>query len=154
MKKIIITLLLAVAPSLIFAQSAFSKFEDKEGIDVVVINKKMFELLGGIETTGGGEKAQKYLEQVKNIDHLTIFTTTQLNYIQDMKSTVASYLKQNSLEELMSFSDGGAKTKLYVKSGKKQSDLKEFLLFSEGGTKKEAVLVSFTGNINLNALDK
>lgn len=152
MKKIIILLLLAVLPTVSFAQSAFTKFEDKEGIDVVTINKKMFELLGGVETTGVDAKAQKYLKQVKNLDHLKVFTTKQLNYISDMEATVASYLKQNSLDEVMSFNHEGAKIKLYVKSGKTVSDLKEFLLFSKGGPKNEAVLVSFTGNINLNDL--
>jgi hypothetical protein len=149
MKKIIIILFLAVLPTVSFAQNAFAKFEDKEGIDVVTVNKKMFELLGGIETTGVDEKAQKYLKQVKNLDYLKVFTTSQINYINEMESTVAKYLKQNSLEEIMSFTEKGAKIKLYVKSGKTASDLKEFLLFSKGGTKNEAVLVSFTGNINL-----
>lgn len=152
MKKIIIALLLAVMPAVTFAQNAFAKFEGKEGIDVVTINKKMFEMLGGIEATGSGEKADKYLKQVKNLDNLKIFTTTQLNYIADMASTVTSYLKQNSLEELMTFSNGGTKTKLYVRSGKKESELKEFLLFSQGGKKNEAVLMSFSGNIDLNGL--
>jgi len=152
MKKIIITLLLAAMPAVTFAQNAFAKFEGKEGIDVVTINKKMFEMLGGIEATGSGEKADKYLKQVKNLDNLKIFTTTQLSYIADMESTVTSYLKQNSLEELMTFSDGGSKTKLYVRSGKKASELKEFLLFSQGGKKNEAVLMSFSGNIDLNGL--
>jgi hypothetical protein len=149
MKKIIITLLLTVLPSVIFAQDAFTKFEDKEGIDVVVINKKMFELLGGVETSGVEEKAQKYLKQVKNLDKLKVFTTSQINYIKDMETTVATYLKQNSLEELMSFNHDGAKGKIYVKSGKSASDVKEFLLFSKGGKKNDAVIVSFTGNVNL-----
>lgn len=150
MKKIIITLLLTVLPSVIFAQDAFTKFEDKEGIDVVVVNKKMFEMLGGIEASGIEQKAQKYLKQVKNLDKLKVFTTSQINYMKDMETTVTAYLKQNSLEELMSFNKEGFKGKLYVKSGKSVSDVKEFLLFSKGGKKNEAVLVSFTGNVNLN----
>ena len=152
MKKIIITLLLAVLPAITFAQNAFAKFEDKEGIDVVVVNKKMFEMLGGIETTGIEEKAQKYLKQVKNLDKLKVFTTSQINYMKEMETTVATYLKQNSLEELMSFNKEGFKGKLYVKSGKTSSDVKEFLLFSKGGKKNEAMLVSFTGNVNLKDL--
>ena len=69
-----------------------------------------------------------------------------------MESTVATYLSQNSLEELMTFNDGTSKTKLYVKSGKTVTDLKEFLLFSQGGKENEAVLMSFSGNINLKEL--
>lgn len=152
MKKIIVIALLAILPSVSFAQNAFAKFEGKEGIDVVTINKKMFELLGNVETKGGGEKADKYLKQVKNLDNLKIFSTKQISYIKDMESTVATYLNQNSLEELMTFNDGDAKTKLYVKSGKTVTDLKEFLLFSQGGKDNEAVLVSFSGNINLKEL--
>ena len=150
MKKIIIILFLAVLPTVTFAQDAFTKFEDKDGIDVVVVNKKMFELLGSVEATGVEKEAQKYLKQVKNLDKLKVFSTSQINYIKDMETTVATYLKQNSLEELISFNNSGHKGKLYVKSGKKASDVKEFLLFSKGGKKNEAVLVSFTGNVNLN----
>lgn len=152
MKNIIIALFLAILPTVTFAQDAFTKFEDKDGIDVVIINKKMFELLGGVEASGVEAKAQKYLKQVKNLDKLKVFTTSQLNYIKDMETTVASYLKQNSLEELMAFNKEGFKGKLYVKSGKTVSDVKEFLLFSKGGKKNEAVLVSFTGNVNLKDL--
>ena len=86
MKKIIIIALLALLPSVTFAQNAFAKFEGKEGIDVVTINKKMFELLGNVETKGGGEKADKYLKQVKNLDNLKIFTTKQINYIKIWKA--------------------------------------------------------------------
>lgn len=152
MKTIIIALFLAIIPTVTFAQDAFTKFEDKEGIDVVVVNKKMFEMLGGVETSGMEAQAQKYLKQVKNLDKLKIFTTSQISYIKDMESTVAAYLKQNSLEELMSFNNSGQKGKIYVKSGKAAADVKEFLLFSKGGKKNEAVLVSFTGNVDLKSL--
>ncbi|MXN90273.1 DUF4252 domain-containing protein [Flavobacterium sp. Sd200] len=152
MKKIIIVLFLAVLPTITFAQDAFAKFEDKEGINVITVNKKMFDLLGGIETSDIDAKAKKYLKQVKNLDYLKIFTTSQINHINEMESTVSKYLKKNSLEEVMSIADKGTKVKLYVKSGKTATDVKEFLLFSNGGSKKEAVLVSFTGNVDLSDL--
>ena len=152
MKKIIITLAAVVMPSLIFAQSAFDKFQDKEGIGVVLVNKGMLDLIGGIQAPAGGEKAQKLIDQVNNLDNIRIFTTSKSKYIKEMRSAVTDYLKQNPLEQLMSVTDEGSKVKIYVKPGSTPSQIKEFLLFVEDNEDKEVVLISFTGNINLNDL--
>lgn len=45
MKKIIITLVLAALPTLMFAQSPFAKFEGKDDITTVVVNKKLFDII-------------------------------------------------------------------------------------------------------------
>ena len=46
MTKFIVTLVLALMPTLFFAQSAFDKFEGREDITSVSVNKKTFEMLG------------------------------------------------------------------------------------------------------------
>jgi hypothetical protein len=152
MKKFIITLLLAALPAVTFAQSAFDKFSDVEGIEAVTISGKMFEMLGGVETGDSDADTQKLLNQVKNLDNLKIFTTQEKKYRKEIKTAVTNYLKINALEELMSFSSNGSTTKIYVKQGATASIVKEGLLFIEDADDKQVVLISFTGNINLNDL--
>lgn len=154
MKKFIITLLLAVLPSLIFAQtnSAFDKFE-KDGVDAVVVNKKMFELMGNVKMDPKDKSAQQYLNLIKKLDNLKVFSTTNNKIVTDMKSTVDGYLKKYPLEELMRINEGGRAIKIYVKSGATSSQVKELLMFVEGGGPKDSsVLMSLTGNFDLSEI--
>jgi len=153
MKKFIITLLLAVLPSLIFAQTtAFDKFE-KDGVDAVIVNRKMFELMGSVKMDPKEKDAQQYLDLIKKLNNLKVFSTKNGKIISDMKSTVSGYLKSNPLEELMRINEGGKTIKIYVKSGAKVSQVKEMLMFIEGGGSKDStVLMSLTGNFDLNEL--
>lgn len=87
----------------------------------------------------------------KGIDKLQIFTTSDKKWSTDMKSTVEKHLKSNSLEELMRVSDGGENVKIYINSGGSSNKIKELLMFIEDG-KNETVLLSLTGNFDLNDL--
>lgn len=152
MKKFIIASLLAVAPFIGSAQTtAFDKFKDVDGITSLTINKELFELAGDMEVSGN-EKADKCLSMVKNLDGLKVFTTSQKKHMKNIRNAVASYLKSNSLEELMSVTDKGSKVKIYVRSGVSASEVKEALLFVEDDKDKQVVLLSFTGNLNLKDL--
>lgn len=74
MKNIIIALFVLV-PSVIFAQSAFDKFDGKNGVTSVVVNKKMFEMIGKTKLDPKDKDAQQYLNLVKKLDNLKVFTT-------------------------------------------------------------------------------
>jgi TusA-related sulfurtransferase len=151
MKKLIMIFAIAVLPAITFAQSAFSQFEGKDDIAVVTISDKAFELFGGeIKTDAGGDKAKKYLDQVKNLESLKVYTTTNKKYRKDIKKAVVAYLKQNGLTELVSVNEGGSEFKVYIKQGKSSSEVKELLLFADNDDEsKEIVLVSLTGTITL-----
>ena len=153
MKKFIITLLLAVLPSIFFAQTtAFDKFE-KDGVDAVIVNKKMFELMGNVKMDPKDKTAQQYLNLIKKLDNLKVFTTTSPKIVNEMKGTVDGYLKKYPLEELMRMNEGTRTVKIYVKSGATSSIVKELLMFMEGGSAKEStVLMSLTGNFDLSEI--
>ena len=72
----------------------------------------------------------------------------------EMKSTVASYLKTNPLEELMRVSEDGKKVNIYVKSGASENIVKELLMFIEDPTSKDkqAIVMSLTGSFNLDEI--
>lgn len=151
MKKLIIALVLMLMPALFFAQSPFDKFE-KEGVTAVIVSKKMFELMGNVKMDPKDPNAQQYLNLIKKLDNLKVFTTTNDKITSEMKSTVDSYLKKNPLEELMRISDSGKSIKIYVKSGSTSSQVRELLMFMEGSGKEETVLMSLTGNFDLNEI--
>ncbi|OYQ35470.1 hypothetical protein CHU92_10870 [Flavobacterium cyanobacteriorum] len=151
MKKLIITFVLLITPALFFAQaSAFDKFE-KEGIDAVIVNKKMFELMGNMKLDPKDKDAQQYLNLIKKLDNLKVFTTSNTRYVAEMRSTVDSYLKKNPLDELMRINEGGRTVRIYVKSGATSSQVKELLMFMDGG-KADTVLMSLTGNFDLSEI--
>lgn len=151
MKKLIITFVLALMPTLFFGQSMFDKFEDKDDIVAVVVNKKMFELMGNVKADPNNKNSKQYLDLIKKLDNLKVFTTTSAKHSADMKNTVDAYLKKFPLEELMRVNEGGRNIKIYVKSGATSSQVKELLMFMDGG-KEETVLMSLTGNFDLNEI--
>ena len=70
-----------------------------------------------------------------------------------MKATADKYAKSAGLEELMRISDKGQNIKIMIKSGASDSQVKELLMFIEGtGKGNETVLMSLTGNFDLNEL--
>lgn len=150
MKKILAILVLTLMPSLFFGQTAFDKYDGEEGVTAVVIGKKMFEMMGNVKSNG--KEAQQYMNLVKKLESLKVFVTSSPKITADMKVTSAKYLKTAALEELMRVNDGGKNIKIYVKSGASSTKVKELLMFIEGGGKDETVLMSLTGNFDLNEI--
>lgn len=154
MKKLILTLVLALTPALFFGQSVFDKYDGQNGVTAVIIGKKMFELMSNIKPDGKSKDAQQYLDLIKKLDNLKVFVTSNPKVSADMKVTSNKYLKSAALEELMRINDDGKNIKIYVKSGSTSSKVKELLMFIEGGNSKDddTVLMSLTGNFDLNEL--
>ncbi|MFC6096588.1 DUF4252 domain-containing protein [Flavobacterium qiangtangense] len=150
MKKYLVTLVLTFMPSLFFGQSAFDKYDGQDGVTAVVIGKKMFEMMGNVKSND--KDAQQYMNLVKKLESLKVFVTSSPKLTADMKATSTKYLKTAALEELMRVNDGGKNIKIYVKSGATSTKVKELLMFIEGGGKDETVLMSLTGNFDLNEL--
>lgn len=150
MKKIIVTAMVALLPWVTFAQEDFDKFQDKEGIDGVIISENLVEVLGYIKFSGGAEKAKPYLEKVKDVESFRVFSTSQKKYCKDMKKTVASYLKKHKMERVLNINSDGSIVDVYMVTAEDSSVIKELLLFTDNTKKDETVLVSFIGNIDLN----
>ena len=148
MKKLFVAFAFMLMPSLFYAQAAFAKYEDKADITSVIVNKKMFQLMGEMKMDPKDKNAQQYLNLVKKLDNLKVFTTANSKYSADMKATVDGYLKSNPLEELMRINNDGKNIKIYVKQGASSSQVKELLMFMDGG-KTETVIMSLVGNFDL-----
>ena len=150
MKKLILIVALVLVSNTFFAQSIFDKFDDQDKITAVVVNKKMFELIGKTDVKDKETKA--YVNLVKKLDNLRVFITSDDKLSSEMKATTDKYLKTAAMEELMRINENGKSVKIYVKSGAKDTQVKELLMFIEGSGKEETVLMSLTGNFDLNEL--
>lgn len=93
---------------------------------------------------------QQYLNLIKKLDNLRVFTTQSSRVTSDMKATSEKYIKSAGLEELMRVTEKGQNIKILVKSGTSDTNVRELLMFIEGAGKNETVLMSLTGNFDLN----
>jgi len=150
--KIILTAVLVMSAWVANAQSQFDKFEDIEGVTSVIVTQKAFSLMSKI----GSESDDEYLNMIKNIESLRVFATESLEVAVQMEAAVKSYLKTANLEELMRVKDGDSNVMIYVKEGKSEDFVKELFMFVKDSdkTSKESVIISLTGEIDLNQVAK
>jgi len=160
---VIIALALAVMPLFTFAQSVFDKFEDMDDVSSVIINKRAFKLLGQIDVDSDDKDAQEYINLVESLNSLRVFATENAAIATEMKAKVASYLKSsNQLSELMRVKDKDGNVKIYIKEGRDENHVTELFMFVDGiskhmgdeDRKPEAVIVSITGDIDLNKISE
>lgn len=161
MKKFLIILVLTLLPLTGFSQSIFDKYEDLDEVSAVVISKSMFSLLARMDVDVDDPEAQEYMSMAKNLSGLKVFITEDAKVSSDMKATVTKYLKTEQLEELMRVKDKSTNVKFYIKNGKDEDHVSELLMFVTGiknvdlevnGRKFETVLLSLTGDIDLNKI--
>lgn len=160
MKKVVV-FAFALLPVFGFSQSIFDKYEDMDKVGAVIINKGLINLLSSIDMDEADKEARKFMEVAQGIDGIKVFMTEDKTVSEDMRSTVSKYLKSASLEEMMRVKDKDTQVKFYVRNGKKDSHVRELLMFVSGvqeknidvhGRKFESVLVSMTGDIDLNKI--
>ncbi|WP_340198955.1 DUF4252 domain-containing protein [Ascidiimonas sp. W6] len=157
MKKIVLLIALIALPLIGFSQSTFDRFEDMDEVSTVVVNQNMFKLFSRIESDD--PEAQEFMEMVKSLNDLKVFITEDKGVGEDMKSAVEKYLKKASLQELMRVKDKDVNVKFYIKQGRDEDHVSELLMFVTGlkdveanGRKFETVLLSLTGDIDLNKI--
>ncbi|MBP8793093.1 MAG: DUF4252 domain-containing protein [Lutibacter sp.] len=156
MKKIILTLTIAIFSFATYAQSSiFDKFEALDDVTTVVITKEAFKMAS--KFGGNSPEAKEYVEMVKGLDNLKVYTTEHAGIAKQMGDAVNSYLKTSKLSELMRVKDKDANVKIFIKPGKDENHVSELLMFVSDMQNKgnqEAVILSLTGEIDLNKISK
>lgn len=151
MKKVLVTLVVVLmSSSATFAQSVFDKFDGQDDITAVIVNKKMFNLLSNMDAKD--KETKQYVNLIKKLDYLKVFVTENGKKANDMKAVADKYIKTAALDELMRINEKGKSVKIYVRSGATDSQIKELLMFVEGSGKEETVLMSLTGNFDIDEL--
>ncbi|MGB6151335.1 MAG: DUF4252 domain-containing protein [Pricia sp.] len=164
MKKQIILIALALLPIVSFGQDIFDKYEDSDQVTFVSMQPKMFQMLGKMSVSSDDPEAEDFFKLVNSITSFKVITTENSKISKDIDGWVSTRLKSSSYEELMRVKDGGSNVKFYVKEGKDADHVKELLMFVTGlqeaadididGRKIETVLLSLTGDINLQEIAK
>jgi hypothetical protein len=152
MKKFIITLVVVLVSSPFFAQAAFDKFDGQDDVTSIIVNKKMFDLMSKVKVDASDRETQQYLNLIKKLDNLKVFTTKSTRVENEMKASAEKYIKSAGLEELMRVNDSGKNIKILVKSGAKDSQIRELLMFIEGARNDDTVLMSLTGDFDLSEI--
>ena len=152
MKKFIITVVVVLVSNTFLGQSAFDKFDGQDDVTSIIVNKKMFELMSKVKMDATDKQAQQYLNLIKKLDNLKVFTTRSTRVENEMKAVADKYIKTSGLEELMRVNENGRNIKILVKSGASDSQVKELLMFIEGAKNDDTVLMSLTGDFDLNEI--
>jgi len=168
MKKKINILVLAILllPLTGMAQDIFDKYNDNSDVTYVSIKPKMFQMIANMGINVDDPEAKAYMDMVKSITSFKTLVTDNKTISAEITKWVKS--RSSALEELMEVKDEGSEVKFYVKEGKDASHVKELLIFVNGINKVmkesveingeqrriETVVVSLTGDINLNEISR
>jgi Domain of unknown function (DUF4252) len=152
MNKIITTLVLVFFTNTFFAQTAFDKFDGQDDVTSIIVNKKMFGLMSKVKMDASDKETQQFLNLIKKLDNLKVFTTKSTRVENDMKATADKYIKSSGLEELMRITENGKNIKILVKSGASDTQVKELLMFIDGSKNEDTILMSLTGDFDLNEI--
>ena len=152
MKKIIVYVALMIS-SLVFSQNAFDKLEDKEGVESIVVSKKMFELMSKVKVDAKDKEMQQYMNLLKKLDNLQAVYSSQSKWSGDLNAAAAAYLKSNPLDAISSTTQDGNMIKVYGKTDANETNVKEVLVVVNGnfnGVKTS--IVSIKGDFPLNEI--
>jgi hypothetical protein len=147
MKKFVITAILAAAPFFTFAQSAFDKFNDVDGIETISIDGALFDMVGEM-AKGEGKEAEKLKDKLKNVESFKMYSTSEKKYKKELRKTAEDYLKSSSMEQLLSINNDGTKVKIYVKQDAGTNIIREGLVFIDD-EKEELMVIAFKGAVDL-----
>ena len=169
MKNKLVVLIMAIMlmPLTGMAQKdIFEKYSDNADVTYVSIKPKMFQMIAKMGINVDDAEAKAYVDMVKSITSFKTIVTDN----KAISADIAKWVKSQSggLEELMEVKDNGSEVKFYVKEGKDEDHVKELLIFVNGIDKVmedkieingkqriiETVVVSMTGDINLNEISK
>ncbi|WP_147676083.1 DUF4252 domain-containing protein [Algibacter pacificus] len=147
-------------------QDVFDKYSDNPNVTYVSIKPKMFQMIAKMGINVDDAEARAYMDMVKSITSFKTMITDNKTIAADLGKWVKS--RSSALEELMEVKDDGTNVNFYVKEGKDADHVKELLIFVNGidkymeegieiggeERKIETVVVSLTGDIDLNEISK
>lgn len=160
MKKVILLIALVAAPVLSYGQGIFDKLEDMDGVSSVIVSKDAFEILSKFNAESLQDNdAMEVFKMVQDLEELKAFSSTKKDVVTKMETMVKSHVKDAKLTELMRLKEDDSRVFIYVKAGKNKDFVSEVLMFIKGIDKKtdgmsEGVVVSLTGNIDINKMSK
>lgn len=157
MKKLILTLVIAVMATPLFAQDAFEKMGNLKNTSETVVTKDAFELLAeiNIDIEDDGVKAGKGL--LDSLKDARFYSTSNTESAKKMIAMANSYIQKNGLVKLMSVKEDDQDFAFYVKKGsnsKKVSTLVMVIDETMNVGNPEALVMKISGDIDLGQISK
>mgnify|MGYP006082305225 FL=1 len=158
MKKIILLIALTVTSMVTSAQSFFDALEDMDGVDMVVVNKDMFELLSKFNPDKMKDnEAMQIFAMINDLKSFKMFSTDDSFIADKMEVMTNTAIKKNNLTELMRIKEDDSRIKIYVKATKNKEYVSEVLMFIKGIDKQtkgisKSMIISLTGSIDINKM--
>lgn len=155
MRKIILLIALTVASMVTSAQSLFDTLEDMDGVDMVVVNKDMFELLSKFNPDKMKDnKAMQIFAMINDLKSFKRFSTDDSFIADKMEVMTNTAIKKHNLTELMRIKEDDSRIKIYVKATKNKEYVSEVLMFIKGIDKQskgisKSMIMSLTGVIDI-----
>tara|TARA_B110000027_G_scaffold32733_1_gene36358 strand:+ start:107 stop:613 length:507 start_codon:yes stop_codon:yes gene_type:complete len=155
MKKIILLIALTITSMVTSAQSFFDALEDMDGVDMVVVNKDMFELLSKFNPDKMKDnKAMQIFAMINDLKSFKRFSTDDSFIADKMEVMTNTAIKKNNLTELMRIKEDDSRIKIYVKATKNKEYVSEVLMFIKGIDKQtkgisKSMIISLTGSIDI-----
>ena len=157
MKNLILTLVIAVMATPLFAQDAFEKMGNLKNTSETVVTKDAFELLAeiNIDIEDDGVKAGKGL--LDSLKDARFYSTSNTESAKKMIAMANSYIQKNGLVKLMSVKEDDQDFAFYVKKGsnsKKVSTLVMVIDETMNVGNPEALVMKISGDIDLGQISK
>ena len=155
MKKIILLIALTITSMVTSAQSFFDALEDMDGVDMVVVNKDMFELLSKFNPDKMKDnEAMQIFAMINDLKSFKMFSTDDSFIADKMEIMTNTAIKKHNLTELMRIKEDDSRIKIYVKSTKNKEYVSEVLMFIKGIDKQtkgisKSMIISLTGSIDI-----
>ena len=158
MKKIILLIALTITSMVTSAQSFFDALEDMDGVDMVVVNKDMFELLSKFNPDKMKDnEAMQIFAMINDLKSFKMFSTDDSFIADKMEVMTNTAIKKHNLTELMRIKEDDSRIKIYVKATKNKEYVSEVLMFIKGIDKQskgisKSMIMSLTGSIDINKM--
>lgn len=154
MKTILITLSAILLTGFVQAQD-FDRYENKQGVSSVIINKNMFKLMSRLDLDSDDKEIQEYVELINNLEDIKILKTNDSKMSEELSGDATAYIKNNKLEQLMRANEGGKKVSFYFKPGKTDDEIKQLFMHINGiDDNNETVVIIINGLIDLRQVSK
>jgi hypothetical protein len=102
---------------------------------------------------GTDPENQEYFDMIKTLNGLKVFITEDSEVAEEMAKVAEGYISSSKMEELMRVKEDDSNVKIYVLPGADEDHVNELLMLAtDGGSSKQTVLMSLSGNIDLNQL--
>ena len=154
MRTILILITTLLLSGFTYAQD-FDRYENKQGITSVIINKNMFKLMTKLDLDSKDKEIQEYVELIQNLKEIKIFKTNNTEMGKELNKDAESYAKSNKLEELMRMRDGDKKISFLYKPGKTDDQISQLFMHINGmEDDNETIVIIINGLIDLKQVSR